>query len=81
MAAKARAFIAVTVNPNPLPTPQDGTVCIDQNSTVTNTYTLDAGLTGNYSYEWFTVNGTSNTPIAGANQSYLRGQCCRRVWR
>lgn len=64
-----RALIAVTIHPNPLPTPQDGTVCIDQNNTVTNTYTLDAGLTGNYSYEWFTVSGASYTPIAGANQS------------
>lgn len=64
-----RALIAVTIHPNPLPTPQDGTVCIDQNNTVINTYTLDSGLTGNYSYEWFTVNGTSYTPIAGASQS------------
>jgi gliding motility-associated-like protein len=64
-----RSLIVVTVHPNPLPAPQDGVVCIDENHNVTNTVTLDSGLTGNYTYEWFTVSGTVNTPIVGANQS------------
>jgi gliding motility-associated-like protein len=58
----------INVVPAPMPTlAQDGFVCIDsQTNTVLNTYTFNAGLPdAQYTFEWFTIVGTTLTAIPG----------------
>ena len=61
----------VTVNPLPVVKLIDGFVCVDaQTNAVLNSYTLDTQLLAtNYSFQWFTVVGNTQTIITGATQS------------
>ena len=63
--------VAVTVYPLPIVTLLDGYVCVDsQTNAILSSYTLDTQLLpSDYSFEWFTVVGNTQTIIAGETQS------------
>lgn len=73
--------VTVTVAPTPIPTLEDGFVCVDGiTQVVTSDYTLNAGLsTVDYNFEWFEIVGgvpnvipsqTSSTYVVSAPGTY-----------
>jgi gliding motility-associated-like protein len=60
----------VQITPSQKPILQDGFICIDQNNTAVNPYILNSGLDASlYTFQWFTVNGSSSTLIPGQTSS------------
>lgn len=67
-----RSRITVTVHPLPdAVLPSSGTICIDsETGLLLSPFTLDTGLSAaTYDFEWFSVNGSAYTLLAGAVQA------------
>jgi gliding motility-associated-like protein len=65
-----RVEIAVTINPKPIIKIPSGSICFDKDNNVVSPFIIDSGLDpAIYSFEWFRVEGTTTTLIAGETQS------------
>jgi gliding motility-associated-like protein len=65
-----RVEIVVTINPKPIIKIPSGSICFDKDNNVVSPFIIDSGLDpAVYSFEWFRVEGTTTTLIAGETQS------------
>jgi len=60
------APVKINDNGKPVPTPKDGTICVDATGNVVNPYTIDANLNDiNYTFVW-----TNNGSVVGSNSTF-----------